>query len=87
MTWRPGGASKSTRCAVTSSRLGRVHGVATPLNDYIYDTLKLEDLQAARRAQGGNTVTALRQHTEKIAVDRGMQVSAVVAEPPKVQRR
>ena len=31
------------------SRLGRVHGVATPLNDYIYDTLKLEDLQAARR--------------------------------------
>ena len=31
------------------SRLGRVHGVATPLNDYIYDTLKLEDLQAASR--------------------------------------
>ena len=31
------------------SRMGRVHGVATPLNDYIYDTLKLEDLQAARR--------------------------------------
>ena len=31
------------------SRMGRIHGVATPLNDYIYDTLKLEDLQAARR--------------------------------------
>lgn len=31
------------------ARLGRVHGVATPLNGYIYDTLKLEDLQAARR--------------------------------------
>ena len=31
------------------SRMGRVHGVATPLNDCIYDTLKLEDLQAARR--------------------------------------
>ena len=31
------------------SRMGRVHGVATPLNDYLYDTLKLEDLQAARR--------------------------------------
>ena len=31
------------------SRMSRVHGVATPLNDYIYDTLKLEDLQAARR--------------------------------------
>ena len=32
-----------------ASRMGRVHGVATPLNDYLYDTLKLEDLQAARR--------------------------------------
>ena len=31
------------------SRMGRIHGVATPLNDYIYDTLKLEDLQAVRR--------------------------------------
>ena len=31
------------------SRMGRAHGVATPLNDYLYDTLKLEDLQAARR--------------------------------------
>ena len=28
-------------------------------------------------------MTALRQHTEKIPVDRGMQVSAVVAEPAK----
>ncbi len=28
-------------------------------------------------------MTALRQHTEKIAVDRGMQVSVVVAEPAK----
>ena len=27
-------------------------------------------------------MTALRQRTEKIAVDRGMQVSAVIAEPP-----
>ena len=34
------------------SRMGRVHGVATPLNDYLYDTLKLEDLQAARRLGG-----------------------------------
>ena len=32
------------------SRMGRVHGVATPLNDYLYDTLKLEDLQAAGRS-------------------------------------
>ncbi len=31
------------------SRMARVHGVAAPLNDYLYDTLKLEDLQAARR--------------------------------------
>ena len=31
------------------SRMGRVHGVATPLNDYLYDTLKLEDIQAMRR--------------------------------------
>ena len=35
------------------SRMGRAHGVATPLNDYIYDTLKLEDLQAARRLAEG----------------------------------
>ncbi len=35
------------------SRMGRVHGVATPLNDYIFDTLKLEDLQAARRLAEG----------------------------------
>ena len=34
------------------SRMGRIHGVATPLNDYLYDTLKLEDLQAARRLGG-----------------------------------
>ena len=33
------------------SRMGRLHGVATPLNDTIYDTLKLEDLQAARRLE------------------------------------
>lgn len=31
------------------SRMGRLHGVATPLNDFIHDTLKLEDLQAERR--------------------------------------
>ena len=31
------------------SRLGRLHGVPTPLNDYLYDTLKLEDVAAARR--------------------------------------
>jgi ketopantoate reductase len=37
------------------SRMGRVHGVATPLNDYLYDTLKLEDLQAARRSTEGTT--------------------------------
>ncbi len=37
------------------SRMGRVHGVATPLNDYLYDTLKLEDLQAVRRSTEGTT--------------------------------
>ena len=37
------------------SRMARVHGVATPLNDYLYDTLKLEDLQAARRSRAGTT--------------------------------
>ena len=49
MTWRPGGVSRSDSLCGYVSRMGRVHSVATPLNDYIYDTLKLEDLQAARR--------------------------------------
>lgn len=31
------------------SRMGRAHGVPTPLNDYLYHTLKLADLEAERR--------------------------------------
>ena len=30
------------------SRMGRTHGVPTPLNDYLYHTLKLADLEAER---------------------------------------
>lgn len=37
------------------SRMGRTHGVATPLNDNIYDTLKLEDLATARRLAEGTS--------------------------------
>ena len=33
------------------SRMGRTRGVPTPLNDYLYHTLKLADLEAERRAQ------------------------------------
>ncbi len=35
------------------SHMGRVHGVATPLNDFLYDTLKLADVQAAQRLNEG----------------------------------
>lgn len=37
------------------SRMGQLHDVATPLNDFIYHTLKLEDLEAARRLEGGKS--------------------------------